>query len=128
MKPRRKKSQVPEWATWIPVPSHLPAQFHSESGISGFLTWAKSKPYMATGEAELHPRGQLDEIALAYGLALREMEVVANLDSDTEIPHYMDDSPLQDIPSDQLLICCSNMTKQIQSVHGQTQKRKRKQK
>jgi hypothetical protein len=52
----RKKSSGPEWAIWHPTPEWLPASFHSTAGLTGFLKWAKSKPFMASGETELLPR------------------------------------------------------------------------
>lgn len=73
---------------------------------------------MASGEAELQPRVILDYVALAIGLALRDILLVGEYEEDSELPQHLKQSPCSIIHTDPLLTCCADMASKIQSVYG----------
>jgi hypothetical protein len=126
----RKKSSGPEWAIWHPTPEWLPASFHSTAGLTGFLKWAKSKPFMASGETELLPRPHLDQVVLAYGLGLRDILFSSEQEDDAEqqgeVPAHLYNSACEIRHIEEVLACCTEMTKQISAVFGVQSRPKRR--
>jgi hypothetical protein len=78
---------------------------------------------MASEETEFLPRACLDEVVLAFGLALRDILFSSQQEDDEEehqpgYPDYMFKSAcaIQDV--EKLLGCCSTLTAGLQSVFG----------
>jgi hypothetical protein len=80
---------------------------------------------MAPSEAELHPRAVLDQVALAYGLALRDILTVMGSNHGDKLPEDLSESSCSHWHLKELLASCSKMAEQIQMVHVSQPRRKR---
>ena len=120
------------WAIWDPVPEFLPEEFHTDKGLKAYMKWAEGRPFIQAKESELQRPGTLEDTALAYGLALRDMLKVVNLEPGSTalsgVPGYFESSPFTIEVVDKLSYACSEMTTSLNSVYGggETRRQKRK--
>ena len=114
------------------MPEFLPQEFHTDHGLKAYLTWAEGKPFIQTKESELQSPLTLGDIALAYGLALRDMLKVVNLEPGSTalagVPGYFESSPCGIEAVDKLSAACSEMTTSLNSVYGDGEPRRQKRK
>lgn len=69
--------------TWSYDQKHLPAEFHCTDG-----RYNLAKPLKKVDKS-LQEYGHLEYLALAVGLALRDLITLMNSEDSTEFPHWM---------------------------------------
>lgn len=76
----------PDWVTWSYDKKHLPAEFHCKDGRYELAKALKDV------DKSLQEYGHLEYLALAVGLALRDMVTLMNSEDSTVFPPWMQDS------------------------------------
>lgn len=76
----------PDWVTWSYNKNHLPAEFHCTDGRYELAKALKNV------DKSLPEYGHLEYLALAVGLALRDLVTLMNSEDPTEFPAWMQDS------------------------------------
>lgn len=92
---------IPEeisWVNWRYSKEYLPGEFHVDPGFSIFQEWLESAPWLYNND-RLRGASDLELVALAVGLAAREIMVVQTREPDTELlpgmPQEMDKSVVE---------------------------------
>jgi hypothetical protein len=88
---------APAWANWHSKDHFLPNVFHQVRGpgsLSKLKSWLRTDP-LTVNEENLAPYDRIEIIALAIGLAMRDLWVIQFPEKYSGIPLHVTNSPLE---------------------------------